>query len=86
MTTYTAKRNALERAINDLLCSCGVNESCAECDHLPVCAMARRTMHLINEDKRRTKHLINEDKRNDCNNVFAVWVDAYIRGLFGNDN
>ena len=75
MTTYTAKRNALERAINDLLCSCGVNESCATCDHLPVCAMARRTMHLINEDK-----------RNDCNNDFAVWADEYIKGLFRSDN
>lgn len=75
MTTYTAKRNALECAINNLLCSCGVNESCATCDHLPVCAMARRT-----------KHLINEDKRNDCNNDFAVWADEYIKGMFGNDN
>lgn len=72
MTTYTAKRTALERAINDLLCNCGVNGSCATCDHLPVCAMARRT-----------KHIINEDKRNDCNNDFA---DAYIKGMFGNDN
>lgn len=57
MTTYTAKRNALECAINDLLCNCGVNDSCTTCEHCPVCAMARRT-----------KHLINEDKRNDCNN------------------
>lgn len=54
MTTYTAKRTALERAINDLLCNCGVNESCATCDHLPVCAMARRTKYLINEDKNAT--------------------------------
>lgn len=60
MTTYTAKRNALEHAIND---------------HLPVCAMARRT-----------KHIIKEDKRNDCNNDFAVWADEYIKGMFGNDN
>lgn len=57
MTTYTAKRNALEHAFNDLLCNCGVNESCATCEHCQVCAMARRT-----------KHLINEDKRNDCDN------------------
>lgn len=75
MTTYTAKRTALECAINDLLCNCGVNESCVTCDHLPVCAMARRT-----------KYLINEDKRNDCNNDFSAWADAYIKGLFGNDN
>lgn len=26
MTTYTAKRTALERAINDLLCNCGVKK------------------------------------------------------------
>ena len=61
MTIYTAKRTALECAINDLLCNCGVNESCVTCDHLPVCAMARRT-----------KHLINEDKSNDCNNDFSA--------------
>lgn len=72
MTNYTAKRNALEQAINDLLCNCGVNESCATCDHLPVCAMARRTRHLIKEDTR--------------NNDFAEWVDAYIKEMFGNDN
>ena len=72
MTTYTAKRTALERAINDLLCNCGVNESCATCDHLLMCAMARRTKNLINDDKR--------------NNDFAALVDAYIKGLFGNDN
>ena len=65
MTTYTAKRTALERAINDLLCNCGVNESCAKCDHLPVCAMARRA-----------KHLINEDKRNDCNNDFCSRINS----------
>lgn len=75
MTTYTAKRTALERAINDLLCNCGVNKSCAICDHLPVCAMARRT-----------KYLINEDKSNDCNNDFSAWAVAYIQGMFGNDN
>lgn len=75
MTTYTAKRNALERAINDILCNCRVDESCATCDHLPVCAMARRT-----------KRLIKEDKRNDFDNDFAARVDAYIKGMFGNDN
>lgn len=75
MTIYTAKRTAFERAINDLLCNCGVKESCELCDHLPVCAMARRT-----------KYLINEDKRNDCNHDFAAWADAYIKGMFGNDN
>lgn len=75
MTPYTAKRNALERAINDLLCNCDLRRSCATCDHLPVCAMARRAMRLIYVDK-----------RNDCNNDFAVWADNYIRGVFGNDN
>lgn len=70
MTTYTAKRNELERAINDLLCNCDLCRSCATCDHLPVCAMARRT-----------RRLINEDKRNDCYNDFAVWADNYIRGV-----
>ena len=69
MTTYTAKRTALERAINDLLCNCGVNESCATCDHLPVCAMARRT-----------KHLINDDKRNDCNNDFCSMGRCLYKG------
>lgn len=75
MTTYTAKRNALERAINDLLCNCGVKKSCATCEHCQMCAMARRT-----------KVIINEDKRNDCNNDFAAWADNYIKELFGNDN
>lgn len=51
MTTYTAKRNALVRAINDLLCNCGVCGSCATCDHLPVCSMARKTKLVISEDK-----------------------------------
>ena len=75
MTNYTAKRNALENAINDLLCNCVLCGSCAKCDHLPVCSMARKT-----------KHVISEDKCSDCNNDFAVWADNYIKGMFGNDN
>lgn len=56
MMIYMEKRNALERAINDLLCNCGVHESCATCAHCPVCAMARRTKYLINEDKRNDRY------------------------------
>ena len=61
MTTYTARR----LSVQSMTC-------CATCEQLPVCAVARRT-----------KHIINDDKRNDCNNDFVVWADSYIKGLFG---
>lgn len=64
MTTYTAKRNALENAIIDVLCKCGVRESCVTCSHMPVCATARRL-----------KHAIEEERRKDIIKEFAVWAE-----------
>lgn len=74
MTTYQQKRIALERAIDDILCNCGCDESCGYCGHLPVCAIARRTKRAIADDERL-------DPMSEC----AQMADNCIRGLFTND-
>lgn len=78
MTTYQQKRIALEQAIIDILCNCGCDESCGICEHLSVCAMARRTKRAIADDKRL-------DQLSERSHEFAQMADNCIRGLFTND-
>lgn len=78
MTQYQIIRAQLENEVNKILCNCGIDESCSYCEHLSVCAMARRLKTAIADDKRL-------DKPAKPLSDFAKLVDEYLRGVLHED-